>query len=81
MSNLTEYDDIQQLLTGKEWRAWVDHLNRLKITRTNKALSFIRSGDLVKAQCLVAVIDDVDQQIKGFIERRKELQSELDKEE
>lgn len=70
-------EEVTRLCKGPEWRQWVEHLNWRKSYLQNEINKAVRNGELVKSQIALALMNDVDDQMRLFRKRVGDTESKL----
>ena len=78
---LRDYDDMVLLMKSPEWRSWVKFLRERKDVLRDKVLEYVRNSNFGEAQKVLAIHDDTEKQILLFINKKKDLEEELDNKE
>ncbi len=73
-----KYDEIVRLLSGTEWRQWVEFLGHRHKALQNKVNQAVDKGSLEEARIARALMVDCKRQAQEFIDAQGHLRKQIE---
>ncbi len=70
-------EETINLFKSQEWRQWMVHLSERRSFLQNQVNVFTRQADAVKAQIALALLDDVDYNLRLFRKKFSDAEAKL----